>query len=76
MVVSVRWKTNRKAITWLMFMSSPSRASLRFISLIGCFFASEKVKCRNKMGALKVRVSMSSEPAAYTWIACKNRQCT
>ena len=72
-MVSVWRKTNRKAPTWLMFMSSPSRASLRFISLIGCFFASEKVKCRNKMGALKVSVSMSSEPAAYTWIACKNR---
>jgi hypothetical protein len=66
MVVSVWRKTNRKEATWLMFMSSPSRASLKFISLIGCFFDSEKVECRNRMDTLKLSVSMSSEPAVYT----------
>ena len=32
--------------TWDMFISSPSRAFWRLISLMGCFFASEKVRCR------------------------------
>ena len=32
--------------TWDMFISSPSRAFWRLISLMGCFFASENVRCR------------------------------
>ena len=45
-------------------MSRPSSAALRLISRMGCFFASETVRWRKRMGALNVRVSMSSEPAA------------
>jgi len=56
-----------------MLMSRPSKAVWRLISLIGCFLASEKVRCRYKMGALNVSVSISSEPAAYTWQECKYR---
>ena len=52
--------------TWPISISRPLRASGRLISLIGCFLASEKVKCLNRMGVLKVRVSISSDPAAYT----------
>ena len=43
-MVSIWRKTKRKAATWLMLMSSASRASLGIISLIGCFFTSEKVE--------------------------------
>lgn len=52
--------------TWLIFISRPSRAASRLISLMGCFLASEKVRWRNSIGELNVRVSISSEPAAYT----------
>lgn len=47
-----------------MFMPSPLRASSRLISEIFIFLASEKVRCRRRMGVWKVSVSMSSEPAA------------
>ena len=53
--------------TWLMFMSRPARAAFKSISLMGCFLASENVRWRNSMGALNVSVSISSEPAAYTY---------
>jgi hypothetical protein len=53
--------------TWLISICSPSSALARFISDIGVFFASEKVKCRKRIGVLKVSVSISSEPAAYTF---------
>lgn len=63
-----------------MLMPRPSKAVRRLISLIGCFLASEKVRCRYKMGALNVNVSISSEPAAYTWqeykYRCENNQGT
>lgn len=49
---------------WLIVISRPSRAALRLISLMGCFLASENVRWRKSTGAEKVRVSMSSEPAA------------
>lgn len=49
-----------------MFMSRPSKAACKLISLMGCFFASENVRWRKRIGAEKVKVSMSSEPAAYT----------
>jgi len=47
-------------------ISSPSRAFLRSTSRMGCFFASENVRWRKRMGVLNVSVSMSSDPAAYT----------
>lgn len=49
-----------------MVMSRSCSATSRWISEMGIFFASEKVKCRSRIGVLKVRVSMSSDPAAYT----------
>jgi hypothetical protein len=54
-------------LTLSMSISSSLRAISRLISEIGIFFASEKVRCRSRIGVLKVRVSISSDPAAYTW---------
>lgn len=53
--------------TWPMFISRPSRILSSWISEMGAFFASEKVRCRRRTGVLNVIVSMSSEPAAKTW---------
>lgn len=55
---------NRRGRTWLMFISSPSKALSSLISEMGVLRASEKVKWRSKTGAPNVKVSISSEPAA------------
>jgi hypothetical protein len=47
-----------------MLKPSPSKLFLNEISLIGIFLASLKVKWRSKIGDPKVRVSISSDPAA------------
>jgi hypothetical protein len=52
-----------------MFISRPLSASSRRNSWIGIFFASEKVRWRRRIGAWNVSVSMSSDPAAYTFPA-------
>jgi hypothetical protein len=54
------------SLTRSIFISNSSNATFKLISLIGVFFASENVKCRSSSGELNVRVSMSSDPAAYT----------
>jgi hypothetical protein len=57
----------RKALTWDFVMSRPSSAFFRSTSRIGCFLASEKVRCRYRIGVPNVNVSISSDPAAYTY---------
>jgi hypothetical protein len=47
-------------------MFSSCRATDRLISEMGIFFASLNVRCLRRIGEEKVRVSMSSEPAAKT----------
>lgn len=47
-------------------MSRPVRTFSRSISLMGIFLCSEKVRCRNNIGARNVKVSISSLAAAYT----------
>lgn len=59
-------KGKRNNRTCGIFIPNPSNAFESVTSVIGAFLASEKVRWRKSVGALKVRVSMSSEPAAYT----------
>ena len=64
LVSSISGEIERNLRTWDMSISNPSRAFFKLISLIGCFFASENVRCRYRIGVANVRVSISSEPAA------------
>tara|TARA_R110002003_G_scaffold104_43_gene8582 strand:- start:188 stop:880 length:693 start_codon:yes stop_codon:yes gene_type:complete len=48
-------------------MPSPSNTLSRWISTMGSFRCSLKVRCLRRMGVLKVSVSMSSLAAAYTF---------
>lgn len=54
-------------LTSSMVISMPVSTSARVITSTGIFLASEKVMWRNRTVELNVSVSMSSDPAAYTY---------
>jgi hypothetical protein len=58
-----------RPLTWSIVSSKPSKTFSKMTSLIGIFFCSENVRCRNKIGEENVIVSISSEAAAYTLFA-------